>query len=147
MSAQIKFFSSAAKMFFLPVCFLCAVSAHSQVFLNGDFENNTAGTDQINISNAAYGGFMANSVAFGTFGDIDIVTSGTYCGFRQSGCWYVALTGNGTDAFSMRLSAPLVTGNSYTMSFWDKGLVELQDLIARATALETLLRGFLESFL
>ncbi len=95
-------------------------SAFGQTFLNGDFEINTAGTDQINISNASFNGFMANTVAFGPSGNMDIINSNTYCGFRQSGCWYVAFTGLANDAISMRLSAPLVTGTTYNMTFWDK---------------------------
>src|SRR3990172_1724576 len=111
------------KRFLLLFLFILALIpfGKSQAFLNGSFEINTAGTDQINISNAAYNGFMANSVAFGTFGDMDIITSATYCGLAQDKCWYVAFTGSGTDAITMQLSAPLVTGNSYTISFFDKG--------------------------
>jgi gliding motility-associated-like protein len=116
-----EFIFTTAKLIYLLVILLLPRDAHSQTILNGDFENHAAVTDQINISNAAYNAIMTNSFGFGTYGDLDIVTSGTYCGLRQSGCWYVALTGNGTDAFSLTLSAPLVTGNSYTMSFWDKG--------------------------
>ena len=93
----------------------------AQTFLNGDFENNTAGFDQINMSNAAFNSTMANTTAFGTYGDMDIITSPTYCGLCQSGLWYTSLTGSATDAIAMELSAPLVAGNSYTISFWDKG--------------------------
>lgn len=94
---------------------------HSQTFLNGDFEINTAGVDQINLSNPAFNGFMSNTIAYGSFGDMDIITSGTYCGLAQNGLWYTALTGSSTDAITMQLSAPLVAGTSYTITFWDKG--------------------------
>ncbi|MEI6124662.1 MAG: hypothetical protein WCQ95_13675, partial [Bacteroidota bacterium] len=93
-----------------------------QTFLNGDFEINTAGgIDQINLTNPAYNAMMANSVAFGSYGDMDIITSAVYSGGPQSGLWYVALTGGGTDMCSLTLSAPLVLGTSYTISFYDKG--------------------------
>lgn len=97
--------------------------SHAQNFLNGNFEVNTAGADQINITNAAFNGFMANTVAFGPSGNMDIINSGTYCGFRQSGCWYIAFTGLANDAVSMRLSAPLAVGTTYNIAFWDKACV------------------------
>ncbi|MBL0329486.1 MAG: gliding motility-associated C-terminal domain-containing protein [Bacteroidetes bacterium] len=93
----------------------------AQTFLNGDFEINTAGVDQINLGNAAFNGFMSNTVAFGSFGDMDIISSATYCGLAQNGLWYVAFTGSGTDAITMQLSAPLTVGTSYTISYWDRG--------------------------
>lgn len=99
---------------------LMAQSIRSQNFLNGDFENNTAVVDQINVSNAAFNGFMANTIAFGPSGNMDIIQSNTYCGFRQSGCWYIGFTGLANDAISMRLSAPLVAGTTYNISFWEK---------------------------
>ena len=93
----------------------------SQTFLNGDFEITTAGVDQINLGNAAFNGFMSNTIAFGSFGDMDIISSATYCGLAQNNLWYVAFTGSGTDAITMGLSAPLAVGTSYTISYWDRG--------------------------
>src|ERR1700741_2881294 len=96
--------------------FLIEQNSFGQTFLNGNFEINTCppGVDQINLTNAAYNGFMANSFSFGTWsgvGDMDILTLATY-GLAQSGSWYVALTGAGTDQISLTISAPLVMGNS-----------------------------------
>lgn len=93
----------------------------AQTFLNGDFEINTAGVDQINLGNAAFNVFMSNTIAFGSFGDMDIISSATYCGLAQNGLWYVAFTGSGTDAITMQLSAPLTVGTNYTISYWDRG--------------------------
>ncbi|MFL5763157.1 MAG: gliding motility-associated C-terminal domain-containing protein [Bacteroidia bacterium] len=93
----------------------------AQTFLNGDFEINTAGTDQINVTNAAFNGFMASTIAYGSYGDMDIIQSATYCGLAENGLWYTALTGSSTDAITMQLSAPLVAGTSYTITFWDRG--------------------------
>jgi len=103
--------------------FCCSLLiSNAQNFLNGDFENNSAGGgDQINLSNAAFNSMMPNTTAFGTYGDMDIITSATYSGLAQSGNWYVAFTGSGTDMIAMQLSAPLVAGNSYTISFYDRG--------------------------
>jgi gliding motility-associated-like protein len=103
----------------LPLAAPFALSA--QTFLNGDFEINTAGTDQINLSNPAFNGFMASTIAYGSFGDMDIIQSATYCGLAENGLWYTALTGSSTDAITMQLSAPLVAGTSYTITFWDRG--------------------------
>ncbi|MBL7942805.1 MAG: hypothetical protein JNM00_08570 [Flavobacteriales bacterium] len=96
---------------------------HAQTILNGDFENNTAGFDQINLPNASYNSYMADNFAFGSYGDMDIISSATYCGLAQSGSWYVALTGGVTDAITMTLSTPLVAGETYTLTFWDRGCI------------------------
>lgn len=106
---------------FIILYFSSIRNGYSQAFLNGDFEINTAGVDQINLSNPAFNGFMSNTIAFGSFGDMDIISSATYCGLAQNALWYVAFTGSGTDAITMGLSAPLAVGTSYTISFWDKG--------------------------
>src|SRR3954471_1423316 len=106
---------------FLVVSLLVCSPAFGQTVLNGDFENTTASSDQINLSNTAYNSEMANSFSFGSYGDMDIIKSATYCGNAQSGNWFVAFTGGGTDAISLTLSAPLVAGGSYTVSFYDRG--------------------------
>src|SRR5437868_2901868 len=90
--------------------------------MNGSFENNTAGgVDRINLSNAVFNGYMPNTNSWGTTPNLDIIQSGTWGGGGAQHCkWYVALTGSGTDAMNMQLSAPLVTGNTYTISFYDR---------------------------
>jgi len=97
-------------------------SSFAQQFLNGDFEKTSApaGVDQINLSNDSFNSMMANSFAFGTYGDMDIINSAFYSGAAQNGSWFVAFTGGGTDAISMELSSPLIAGKSYSISFWDK---------------------------
>jgi gliding motility-associated-like protein len=109
-------------LFLVVIVFLPWTSAFAQAFINGDFENNTspAGTNQVNLSNASYNAMMANSIAFGSYGDMDIITTAIYDGPPQSGSWYVAFTGGGSDAISLELTSPLVAGNSYTVSFWDR---------------------------
>jgi hypothetical protein len=37
--------------------FICSVKSYGQTFLNGDFENNTAVIDPINLLNIAYNNF------------------------------------------------------------------------------------------
>ena len=104
------------------VSFIHIPQSIAQNFLNGDFEINTcsAGVDQINLSNIGFNGFMSNTFAFGTFGDMDIITTATYQGLPQSGSWYVAFTGGGTDAIAMQLSSPLTIGNTYSICFYDR---------------------------
>lgn len=105
---------------------LCFIAIHgvAQNFLNGSFEINTAVNDQINIPNTDFNGFMSNTIAYGTFGNMDIVTSSTYCNGPQSGNWFVSLTGGETDAITMELSQPLVAGQNYEMSFWDRACTQ-----------------------
>ena len=105
----------------------CFFNVFPQSFLNGDFEVNTAGTDQINIPNSLYSSLMSNSTAFGSWGgggptggDMDIYNSIIYCGMAQSGNWCVALTSGGTDAISLQLSSPLNTGTNYIITFYDR---------------------------
>lgn len=95
----------------------------SQAFLNGSFETNTAAACDYNMSNASFNTKMSNCTAFGLGGELDIMQSTCPYGPSQAGTWFVALacpSGN-TDAFTMTLSAPLASGITYTMSFWDKG--------------------------
>lgn len=95
-------------------------SSYGQSFLNGDFEINSAGIDQINLSNADFNAFMPDCFGFGPIENLDIITSSTYSGGPKNGNWYVGLTGGGTDLLSLKLSIPLIAGNSYTICFYDK---------------------------
>jgi gliding motility-associated-like protein len=102
---------------------LLGVVSHTQNLLNGSFENNSAVFDQINLVNASFNSFMLDTYAFGSFGNMDIINSSTYCGAAQNGSWYVSLTGGLTDAITMTLSTPLVSGQTYTLTFWDRGCI------------------------
>jgi PKD repeat protein len=104
------------------IIFLSAVlKTNAQSILNGSFENNTAVSDQINLPNANFNSMMPFCNGFGTYGDIDIITSNTYCGLAEDGDWYIAFTGSGTDAVAFSLSSPLIAGLTYTVSFFDRG--------------------------
>jgi len=93
----------------------------SQSFLNGSYENNSASDDTTNLSNMQFNSLMNDCYAFGWQGNLDIITSPAYCYIAaQDSNWYVALTGSGTDAFSMKLSTPLDSGQLYRISFYDK---------------------------
>lgn len=94
---------------------------YSQNFVNGDFEKTSAANDQINLSNDMLEKMLPGVYAFGSYGDVDIISSGTYGGGGpKNGRWYIALTGGGTDIVALELNQPLVKGQTYKMSFYDR---------------------------
>lgn len=97
-------------------------SLFPQAFINGDFENNSANnTDQINLSNVALNAMLPGVTAFGSYGDVDIITSSSYGGTgAQHQSWYVAITGGGSDIIALSLSKSLVAGKTYSISFYDR---------------------------
>jgi hypothetical protein len=99
----------------------CVVSPAGNLILNGDFDNNTAGTTQFNVSNAAFNGFMADATAFGTAQEIDIIKGTDYLIPPESGNWKLGIATNFLgeyDAFSLSLSSALVAGNNYRLQFF-----------------------------
>jgi hypothetical protein len=100
--------------------FILSRSTFGQNFLNGDFEINSASGDQINLLNPAFNTFMPNTNGYGTSGNLDIITSTVYSGGPHHGNWFIGFTGGGTDLLSLKLTAPLVAGNTYTVTFYDK---------------------------
>lgn len=118
------------KILFLFSLFFASLGmGYAQSFLNGDFESTTCpgfcDWGYINVSNAFFTTNMSNSVGFGPGGSLDIMHTSCTWGPAQSGNYFVGFDFNSTNAshnaFSMQLSAPLVTGTSYTISFADKG--------------------------
>lgn len=92
-----------------------------QTIINGNFEIHNATYDIINMSNSECNNQLRDINSFGSYGDIDIIKSGSYGGGgAQDGTWYIGLTGGGTDIISMKLSQPLVQGKKYTISFYDR---------------------------
>ncbi|MBA2612038.1 MAG: hypothetical protein H0U95_08710 [Bacteroidetes bacterium] len=92
-----------------------------QSFLNGNFENNTANGDQINLSNVDCNAKLSDVNSFGSYGDVDIINSSSYGGSgAQDGKWYLGLTGGGTDIVALSLNAPLTAGKIYTISYYDR---------------------------
>lgn len=93
----------------------------SQNFVNGNFENTTATSDQINLSNSQLNSMLPGVTAFGSYGDVDIIRSSSYGGSgAQDKTWYIALTGGGTDIVSLTLTKPLQEGKKYSISFYDR---------------------------
>ncbi len=104
-----------------PLLALFIQKATAQCFVNGDFENHKATYDEINLSNDNFNKMMPGVTAFGSYGDVDIISSNAYGGAgAQSKNWYIALTGGGTDIVAIELSEPLKQGNTYTVSFYDR---------------------------
>jgi len=92
-----------------------------QTVLNGSFENNLLVADAINYSNTAFDSVMENCNSFGSCGNIDVVKSCGYCNaVADDGQWFVSLTGGGTDVLSLKLSQPLISGNTYKITFYNK---------------------------
>lgn len=93
----------------------------SQSIINGNFENTTATSDQINLSNSAMNAMLPDVNSFGSYGDVDIIRSSAYGGSgAQNETWYLGLTGGGTDIIAMTLTQPLVAGKTYSLSFYDR---------------------------
>lgn len=104
-----------------PLFALFVHTVSAQCFVNGDFENHKATSDEINLSNTAFNGMMSGVTAFGSYGDVDIIRSSDYGGAgAQSKNWYIALTGGGTDIVAIELTQPLTQGKKYTISFYDR---------------------------
>ncbi len=107
---------------FLTIIHILAIQTlFSQKILNGSFESNSATGDLINLSNADLNAKLRNVTSFGSYGDVDIINSGSYGGGgAQHGAWYIALTAGGTDIVALELSAPMKKGKVYTLSFYDR---------------------------
>jgi hypothetical protein len=75
------------------------------------------------MANASFTGLMANSTGYGASAQLDIMNNTCPYGTPQNGTWMVSLATAGglTDAFTTMLSAALVSGSTYSMSFWDRG--------------------------
>lgn len=98
------------------------MNVYAQVFLNGNFEINTANPCDFNLPNATFNSKISNTVGYGGGQELDIMQNCGY-GAPQNGTWFIGVASPGgiTDAFTMALSTPLIAGNPYTISFYDKG--------------------------
>ena len=116
-------FKKTIKVLLLFLVAFDAKQSNAQTFLNGSFESNTSSACNYNMSNATFTSLMANSTGYGVQSQLDIMNNTCPYGTPQNGLWMVSLATNAgtTDAFTTMLSAPLVAGNTYTMSFYDRG--------------------------
>src|SRR5713101_2814947 len=98
-------------IFILSILFL-KISC-GQSFLNGSFEFNLASNDLINLDNPTFGQYVNNCKSFGTSPNLDLIKSPDYCNIIASeGNWFIAMTGGGSDAFSLKLNSNLNSGQS-----------------------------------
>jgi hypothetical protein len=100
------------------------LSLSAQTILNGDFENNTAGDCQYNLSNSEFNDFMQNSFAFGTNDEIDIQDTTCDYGKAAHGRWFISLATNKSDftidGMSLSLDKSFISGKSYHLSYYEK---------------------------
>jgi hypothetical protein len=98
----------------------------TNLILNGDFEVVAlAPYCYFNQSNAVVTSALPGITAYGPASEIDIMNDGTSCGYLgppQSGTSKIAIhrqsAGGIGDEFSFTLSAPIIAGNIYTVSFY-----------------------------
>jgi hypothetical protein len=113
-----KLYSLTLLTFLLSSSFLPA-----QTFLNGSFES-TTGSCNFNITNASFNSMMSNCTAFGSGDQIDILDNSCGYGAAENGMHFIGLavdvTNSLTDALSIELSAPLLAGNTYQLSFYNR---------------------------
>jgi MYXO-CTERM domain-containing protein len=105
------------------------VFAAPNMVINGDFENNTAGSTQYNLPNVSFNALMANCTAFGDAEEIDIIDPSSPYGLPPvSGKWKIALhhvrNGTADDALSFDLTAPIVMGTTYKLSFYAQSVLD-----------------------
>lgn len=108
--------------------FFLLLAQHSltQTFINGSFENNTGPLAcNYNLTNAVFNSYMPNVNAYGAGQEVDIVEAGCYIPTIQDGVHAIALAGL-VDEVAIELSAPLVPGIGYTLSFWSYGNTSFQ---------------------
>lgn len=96
-------------------------TAFSQNFLNGSFEN-TTGFCNYNLNNNSFNAAVNNCFSFGANG-IDILNTGCPFGEAQHGEVFLGIAFHNTDsteALAMKLSSPLVVGQTYALSMYLK---------------------------
>ncbi len=91
----------------------------AQDFLNGSFENTTSVGCDYNNSNASFNSKMSNVYAFGAAQEVDIKRLNCFITNIPNGD--VALGISSNDAIALELSAPLVTGEAYNLTFMAYG--------------------------
>jgi gliding motility-associated-like protein len=119
-----------SQFFNLPIRFIFVLigmtvySGYNQDFINGSFETND-GIETINMTIPDFNASVSNCVALEDFGaggvpNIDLINVygwGTYAP-AQDGTWLLGL--HKIDIVAIELTEPLVSGVTYTISFWNK---------------------------
>ena len=102
---------------------LCTAPLAAQQFINGDLENHTFAGCAYNNTNFAFSAGMVGCDGYGLRDEIDVMVGACapYGPAGPVGQTSVGIACNAApdnDAFTIELSAPLVPGQSYTLSFW-----------------------------
>jgi PEP-CTERM motif len=112
------------------VTLFMAITANAQnIILNGDFESNAASATVVNMNNSQFNTTVANATAFGTAGEIDLITGNPYGLPPQNGNWKLAIARQTTglyDAFSFNLSSSIVAGQVYSLDFYAQTVTDFQ---------------------
>jgi gliding motility-associated-like protein len=106
-------------LFFLKmaILFFAQYNASAQSIPNGSFESNSFACG-INLRNETINGNLPGITAFGQQSEIDLLQDSCGYGIAQEGLTFIALYyRNFSDAFSFRLSEPLVSDRTYTLYF------------------------------
>lgn len=110
------------KIYIIALVFFISHAAQAQQFLNGSFENNTAGTCQWNLSNTAFNSFMPHTFGFGAMNELDIHRVGcNYGAPTTQGEYFISLHHSpptNYDAVSVFIDTALVPGTTYTFNFY-----------------------------
>lgn len=113
-----------SKKFFPTVFGVCAITiCTAQNFVNGDFELNT-GFCIINADNTTISSNVTGLNAYGCGNEMDLMNNTCGYGTAYSGNYFLCLansSGTCPDACTLQLNAPLVSGNTYTISYYDRG--------------------------
>lgn len=98
--------------------------AGSNLVLNGGFELTSATGCEFNLSNATLNTRLAHVTAFGSAEEVDVMKDPAGCviGPPHGGVVKIGLSsqnaGGLSDALAMELSAPVIAGSSYAVSFF-----------------------------
>lgn len=111
------------KIFLMLSCISVSTFCSAQNFLNGSFELNT-GFCIVNGTNSYITSNVTGIEAYGCGEEIDLMDNTCGYGTSYAGDYFLCLansSGTCPDACTMQLDAPLVAGNSYTISYYDRG--------------------------
>lgn len=92
---------------------------YAQTFLNGSFENTSSPNScNYNLSDPSFNSFMPFTNAYGPGNELDIIVNGCYTVGIPNGLYCIGVAADPSDAFTMQLSTPLVSGTTHTFTFW-----------------------------
>ncbi|MBK9488366.1 MAG: gliding motility-associated C-terminal domain-containing protein [Haliscomenobacter sp.] len=97
------------------------IALSAQRILNGSFEGSGQNCG-INLSNQVFTAAMPNVVGFGEKNELDILSAPCNYGNAVRGTHFIAMTviAGLTDAIGLKLSEPLMPGQTYTLQFYEK---------------------------